>query len=140
MSEIDPAKARVEELFTAIINIDWETSTSTARDQSRVPRNIYILANLSNGYVPNADDRIVYNQAGNPSLKNLFPSDLVHTKPTWENMGVKKGRLPNLFNPDGTPSVMTINGIEIVLADPDVIRKLNLIRMYLPSVINESLV
>ncbi len=61
---VDPAKAKVEELFTAITNIDWETSTATARDQNRVPRNINILANLSNGYVPNANDRIVYNQAG----------------------------------------------------------------------------
>jgi hypothetical protein len=98
-----------------------------------------ILAHLLNGYILSANDRLVYNQTGNPSMKNLSPSDLLHTKPTWEIMGVKKGRLPNLFNPDETPSPMTINGIEIDLTDPDVIHRLNLIKTYPPSVINESL-
>ena len=96
--KIDPAKAKVEELFIAITNIDWELSTSTARDMKRMPRRIGILAHLSNGYIPNANDHVVYDQAGNPSLKNLAPSDLLHNKPTWEIMGVIKGRLPNLSN------------------------------------------
>ncbi len=54
-------------------------------------------------------------------------------------MGINKGRLPNLFNPDETPAPMTINGIEIEPTDPDVIHKLNLTRNYPLSVINESL-
>jgi hypothetical protein len=29
---IDPAKAKVEKLFTAITRIDWEISTTTARE------------------------------------------------------------------------------------------------------------
>lgn len=137
--KIDPAKAKVEELFAAITNIDWELSTSTAKDMKRMPRSIGILAHLSNGYIPNANDHVVYDQAGNPSLKNLAPSDLLHNKPTWEIMGVNKGRLPNVFKPDGTPASMTINGIVIDPSDLEVSRKLNLIRNYPPSVINESL-
>jgi hypothetical protein len=58
---------------------------------------------------------------------------------TWEVMGVKKRRLPNLFNPDGNPASITINGLAIDLTDPEVNCRLNLIRTYPPSVINEFL-
>ena len=94
---------------------------------------------MVDGYVALSTERIKVTRNGNPQLKPLSPEDLLHTKSTWEIMGISQGRLPSLYNPDGSEAYMTMNGLPVDLTDDKTIRRLDQIRNYPSSIVNESL-
>ena len=138
-TKVDLSKAKAKEVFIAINNIESEIRYATAKDQNRKTHNVMTLSRMSNSYVPQPTDRIKYNRNGNPSLKTMSPRDLLHNKRTWEAMGLLPGRLPSLYYSDGSEACMTMNGLEIDLMHDEVIRRLDQIRNYPPSVLSESL-
>jgi hypothetical protein len=54
-------------------------------------------------------------------------------------MNVSKGRLPSLYYSDGTEIPMTMNGIPIDITNDETARKLNQIRNFPASLVNEGL-
>ncbi len=76
------------------------------------------LFQLTEGYIPQAHDRIKVGTGSGYSLKNFPPHDLGHTKASWEAMGITKGRLPTTMTVDpvtgnDTVPIMTINVVPI---------------------------
>ena len=135
----DVSKAKVEEMYKSIKAVEHELLNATIRDPRRNPFNVINLLRMSDGYIPQSTDRIKVDRNGNPSLKTLSNGDLLHTKSTWQTMNVSKGRLPSLYYSDGTEIPMTMNGIPIDLTNDETARKLNQIRNFPASLVNEGL-
>ncbi len=72
------------------------------------------------GYIPQATDKIKAESSGGhspPALKGFGEGELLHTRLSWEAMGICKGKLPSIMIIDQHGNemhpYMTMNGIII---------------------------
>ena len=109
-----------KELFTALRNIMQDLKHRVVKDQSRRSVPVMNLVQMAEMYVVQSSDNIRITKSGDYSLKTLAPEDFLHTKSTWEKMGITKGQLPHIVRYDeygrNYEAYMTMNGLEI---DPD---------------------
>ncbi len=91
------------------------------KDQNRRSVLVMNLMQIAEMYhVVKSSDNIRITRQGDYSLKLLAPEDFLHTKWTWEKMGVMKFRLPHILQYDEHgrkhEAYMSTNGLEI---DPE---------------------
>ncbi len=118
--QVRVGKCTSQELFIAMCNVKNKLLNQVVKDRIliSVPVIMIHLFQLTEGYIPQAHDRIKAGTGGGYLLKNFPPHDLGHTKASWEAMGITKGRLPSTMTVDpvtGTDTVpiMTMNGVLI---------------------------
>ena len=72
---------------------------------------------MTEGYIPQASDNISAESSGGHSLRNFRVGELLHTRVSWEAMGIAKGKLPSTMIIDQhgneTHPYMTMNGVII---------------------------
>ena len=92
---------------------------------------------MSDGYIPQSTDRISAESSGEFSLRNFGVADLLHTRPSWEAMGISKGKLPSTVVTDQhgneASPYMTMNGLIFEEFSPEFIAQMNQKIMFSPS-------
>ncbi len=90
------------------------------KDQNRRSVPVMNLVQMAEMYVVQSSDNIRITSEGDYSLKTWAPEDFLHTKSTWEKMGILKGQLQHIVRYDehggSHAAYMTMNGLEI---DPE---------------------
>ena len=139
------AKDNTQAHFIALQSFMNDLKNKTVRDKNRIPHLVSNLLAMIYGYIPNSENDVIrLTRMGFPSLKGFGPKELTMTKEDWEAAGLKRGALPTLTYFDPISQVnqsvpLTINGIEIDIADAAVIRKFNLISSFPPSLMHDAM-
>ena len=109
-----------KELFNALRSIMQDLKHRVVKDQNRRSVPVMNLVQMAEMYVVQSSDNIRITKSGDYSLKTLAPEDFLHTKSTWEKMGITKGQLPHIIRyyayGRDHEAYMTMNGLEI---DPE---------------------
>ena len=84
---IKPEKSNATELRCHLGN-------TSVRDGNRKLYPVHPLFMMCEGYIPQASDNINAESSGGHSLRNFRVVDLLHTRLSWEAMGIAKGKLP----------------------------------------------
>ncbi len=111
-------KCTSQELFIAMCTVKNKLLNKVAKDKIRMSVPVIYLFQLTEGYIPQAHDRIKAGTGSGYSLKNFPPHDHGHTKASLEAMGITKGRLPSTMTVDtvtgnDTARIMTMNCVLI---------------------------
>ena len=118
--KINLDKANAKELFIAMRKIKNSIRINSVRDEKHKLYPVYSLFMLTEGYIPSANDHISIEPSGGYSLRNFRVVYLLHTRTSWEAMGISKGKLPSTVITDQhgneTYPFMMMNG---VLIDPE---------------------
>jgi hypothetical protein len=118
-----PDKASFQELFIAIWKIKSQLENVSVRDENRKPCPVMHLLALTEGYIPQANDRISSDSSGGNSLKRWRADELLHDRLSWEAIGIAKGKLPSTMIVDQQGNerypFMTMNGIIIDDQSPE---------------------
>ena len=85
-----------KELFNALRSIMQDLKHRVVKDQNRRSVPVMNLVQMAEMYVVQSSDNIRITKSGDYSLKTLAPEDFLHTKSTWEKMGITKGQLPHI--------------------------------------------
>ncbi len=122
ITRVKVSKANAIELFTGLREVANEVARKTVRDENRRTNSVDNIFQAVYHYIPQSTDNIRTTKKGFPTLKQFPPPDLVHTKETWEVMGIQKNVLPkNYDNYDQEIQVpITMKGIPIDINDPGV--------------------
>jgi hypothetical protein len=115
--KLSTATVTYKELFGAIRAIMQDLKHGVVKDQHRRLVPIMNLVQMAELYVVQSSDNVRVTKGGDFSLKRLAPKDFVHTKSTWEKMGITKGQLPHIVQYDANgiehEAHVTMNGLEI---------------------------
>ena len=65
---------------------------TSVRDENRKLFPVNPLYSMTEGYIPQATDRISAESSGGYSLRNFCVAYLLHTRSSWEAMGISKGK------------------------------------------------
>ena len=118
-----PEKANFRELFIALWKIKSQLENVSVRDGKRKPCPVVHLFMMIEGYIPQATDKIKAESSGGHSLKGFRVDELLHTRLSWEAIGIAKGKLPSTMivdqNGDERHPYMTMNGIIIDEHSPE---------------------
>ena len=135
--------ATYKELFTAIRSITHDLKHSVVKDQHRRSVPIMNLVQMAELYVVQSSDNVRPTSSGDYSLKRLAPEDFLHTKSTWEKMGITRNHRPNIVEYDANgneyEAYMTMTGLEIDPKSQQFKRKMLNLSTYPSSVIHETL-
>jgi hypothetical protein len=130
-------------LFAAIRSIMHDLRHGVVKGQNRRSVPIMNLVQMAELYVVQSSDNVCVTKGGDYSLKRLAPEDFLHTKSTWEKMGITKGQLPNIVQYDANgreyEAYMTMNGLEIDPESKQFKSKMLNLSTYPSSVIHETL-
>jgi hypothetical protein len=101
------------------------------------------LVQMAKMYVVQTTDNIHITKGGDYSLKSLAPEDFLHTKSTWEKMGITNGQLPHIVRYDeygrDHEAYMTMNGLEIDQESQQFKRKMLNLSTYPSTLMHETL-
>ena len=115
--KINPEKANATDFFLALWKVRCRFERMSVRDEKRKVYPVLPLLDMVEGYIPQATDRVSPELSGGYSLKNFTVSDLLHTRHSWEAIGICKGKLPSTFmvdqHGDETVPYMLMNGVLI---------------------------
>ncbi len=89
-----------KELFGAIRAIMQDLRHGVVKEQHRRSVPIMNMVQMAELYIVQSSDNIRITKGGDYSLKSLAPEDFLHTKSTWEKMGITKGQLPHIVQYD----------------------------------------
>ena len=127
-------KANATELFVAMCKIRNSIRINSVRDEKRKLYPVYSLFMLTEGYIPSANDHISVESSGGYSLRNFRVVDLLHTRTSWEAMGISKGKLPSTVITDQhgneTYPFMMMNGVLIDPESPEFIERIRQARLF----------
>ena len=127
-------KANAKELFVAMCKIRNSIRINSVRDEKRKLYPVYSLFMLTEGYIPSANDHISVESSGGYSLRNFRVVDLLHTRTSWEAMGISKGKLPSTVITDQhgneTYPFMMMNGVLIDPESPEFIERIRQARLF----------
>ena len=98
--KIKPEKATYRELFVALWKIKSQLENISVRDAKRKPCPVMHLFMMIEGYIPQATDKIKAESSGGHSLKGFRVDELLHTRLSWEAIGIAKGKLPRTMKID----------------------------------------
>ena len=135
--------ATYKELFGAIRSIMHDLKHSVVKDQHRRSVPIMNLVQMAELYVVQSSDNVCPTSSGDYSLKRLAPEDFLHTKSTWEKMGITRNHIPNIVQYDANgneyEAYMTTTGLEIDPKSQQFKRKMLNLSTYPSSMIHETL-
>jgi hypothetical protein len=102
----------------AVLAPDWRRIRRVGQGQNLYVCSSHHVFQSTEGYIPQAHDRIKAGKDGGYSLKKFPPRDLGHTTASWEAMGITTGRLPTTMTVDpdtgnDTVPIMTMNSVLI---------------------------
>ncbi len=80
-----------KELFIAIRSIMQDLKHRVVKGQNCSVVPVMNLVQMAEMYVVQSSDNIQITSQGDYSLTTLAPEDFLHTKSTWEEMGIMKG-------------------------------------------------
>ncbi len=81
-----------KELFIALRSIMQDLKHRVVMDQNRRSVQVINLVQMAEMYVVQSSDNI--------RITKSAPEDFLHTKSTWEKMGITKGQLPHIVRYD----------------------------------------
>ena len=135
--KINPEKANPTEFFLATWKVRCSVEHTSIRDDKRKVYPVLPLFLMADGYIPQATDRISIETSGGHSLRNFTVSNLLHTRQSWEAVGICKGKLPSTLmidqHGDETFPYMSMHGVMIDENYPEFIAKMNQLIMFPPS-------
>ena len=135
--------ATYKELFGAIRAIMHDLRHGVVKDQHQRSVPIMNMVQMAELYVVQSSDNIHVTRGGYYSLKSLAPEDFLHTKSTWEKMGITKGQLQHIVQYDANgiehEAYITMNGLEIDPESQQFKRKMLNLSTYPSTVIHETL-
>ncbi len=99
-NQVKLSTATYKELFGAINSIMHDLRHGVVKDQHRRSVPIMNLVQMAELYVVQSSDNVRVTKDGDYSLKSLAPEDFLHTKSTWEKIGITKGQLPHIVQYD----------------------------------------
>ena len=141
--KINPEKANTTDFFLATWKVRCRVERTSVRDDKRKVYPVLPLFSMADGYIPQATDRISIEPSGGHSLRNFTVSDLLHTRHSWEAVGVCKGKLASTSmidqHGDETVPYMLMNGVLIDENSPEFIAKMNQIIMFPPAAMLQGL-
>ena len=133
--KINPEKAYVTDFFLATWKVRCRVERMSVRDEKRKVYPVLPLFSMADGYIPQATDRISIEPSGGYSLRNFTDSNLLHTRHSWEAIGICKGKQHG----DETVPYMLMNGVMIDENSPEFIAKMNQLIMFPPSAMLQAL-
>ena len=128
-----------KELILALCKMKNSVGINSVRDENRKLYPVNSLYMMTEGYIPQASDNISVESSGGYSLRNFGVTDFlrVHTRSSWEAMGISKGKLSStvIIDQHGNESYpyMTMNGLIIDPTSPEFVARLRQIRLFSPS-------
>ena len=135
--KINIDKSSAKELFITMCKIKNSLRINSVRCEKRKLLPVNSLFLLTEGYIPRADDYISIESSGGYSLKNFRVRDLLHTRQSWEALGITKGKLPSTVFTDQhgneTYPYMMMNGVLIDPDSPEFIERMRRARLFPPS-------
>ena len=93
--KIKPEKSNATDIFLAMWKIKCSVGHTSVRDENRKLFPVHPLYMMTEGYIPQATDRLSAESSGGYSLRNFCEADLLHTRLSWEAMEIAKGKLPS---------------------------------------------
>ena len=113
--KIKPDKASLSEVFIAMWMVRWQLGHTSVRDENCKLHPVHHLFMVTEGYIPQTSDNISAESSGGHSLGNFRVFKLLHTRLSWEAMGIAKGKLPGTIkigqHGNEMHAWMTMNGI-----------------------------
>ena len=126
--KINPEKSNATDFFLAMWRVRCRVGHTSVRDERGKVIPVLPLYMMSDGYIPQATDRISVESSGGYSLRNFAVADLLYTRSSWEAMGISKGKLPSTVITDQhrneTFPYMTLNGLIMDEFSPDFIAQM----------------
>ena len=123
--KINPEKANATDFFLATWRVRCCVGHTSVRDENCKLHPVHPLFMMTEGYIPQLEafDNISAESSGGHSLRNFRVVDLLHTRLSWEAMGIANGKLPSTMIIDQhgneTYPYMTMNGVIINELSPD---------------------
>ena len=142
--KIKAEKATTKETFVACWIIKSTLANVSVKDDDRKKFPVADFFSQVDCYIPQRKDHLQSDLSGGFLLTKFNITELLHTKPSWEAMGISKGQLPNtmIFDQYGNEQhpYMTMNGIIIDENSPELIRRMRKIIDFPPSAMLPALV
>jgi hypothetical protein len=107
--------------IVSTLRVHSQIQHATVSDRNRVKYSVKILGDAVFGYVPRSTDNMTTNPNGGIVFSNIVRSHWLHYKATWHVIGINGGALPEVFDRQGNPPPMTMNGIPIDISDVKVL-------------------
>ena len=93
--KIKAEKATVQETFVVCWQIKSTLVNVSVKDNDSKNHPVADLLSSTECYIPQRKDNLQSDQSGGFLLTNFGVPELLHTKQSWEAMGISKGQLPS---------------------------------------------
>jgi hypothetical protein len=115
--KIKPDKASFQERFIVTWKINSVLKNVRFKDENSTPYPVLYLFMSIEGYIPQSTDIFKAESSGGYLLRGFGVNKVLHTRRSWESLGISKGKLPStmLYDQHGNEvyPYMTMNGIII---------------------------